>query len=49
MEDTLCRFHTFNDDFLLRRAGKMAKAKGNALRIELVKMRKVDKETNAET
>jgi len=49
MEDALCRFHTFKDDFLLGRAGKQAKAKANALRTELVKKRKVDEETNAET
>jgi hypothetical protein len=49
MEDTLHRFHTFKDVFLLRRAGKKAKAKANALSTELVKKRKVDEETNAET
>jgi len=49
MEDALCRFHTFKDVFLLGRAGKKVKAKGNALRTELVKKRKVDEETNAET
>jgi len=49
MEDALCRFHTFRDVFLLGRAGKKAKAKANALRTELVKNRKVDEETNAET
>jgi len=49
MEDTLCRFHTFKDVFLLGRAGKKAKAKANALRTELVKKRKVDEETNAES
>jgi len=48
-EDALHRLHTFKDVFLLRRAGKKAKAKANALRKELVKKRKVDKETNAET
>ena len=48
MEDALHRFHTFKDVFLLGRAGKKAKAKGNALRTELVKKRKVDEETNAE-
>jgi hypothetical protein len=35
--------------FLLGRAGKKAKAKANALRTELMKKRKVDGETNAET
>jgi len=49
MEDGLCRFHTFKDDFLLGRAGKKAKATANALRTELVKKRKVDEERNAET
>jgi hypothetical protein len=49
MEDTLCRFHHFNDDFLLGQAGNKAKAKANALRTELMKKQKVDKETNAET
>ena len=49
MEDALCRFHTFKDVFLLGRAGKKAKAKANALRTELVKKRKADGETNAET
>ena len=49
MEDGFCRFHTFKDVFLLGRAGKKAKAKANALRTELVKERKVDEETNAET
>jgi len=49
MEDALSRFHTFKDVFLLGRAGKKAKGKANALRIELVKKRTVDEETNAET
>jgi hypothetical protein len=49
MEDAFCHFHTFKDGFLLGRAGKKAKAKPNALSTELVKKRKVDKETNAET
>jgi len=37
MEDTLCRFHTFTDVFLLWRAGKAAKAEANALSTELMK------------
>jgi hypothetical protein len=37
MVDALHRFHTFKDVFLLGRAGKKAKAKANALRMELVK------------
>jgi len=49
MEDALHRFHTLKDVFLLGQAGKRAKAKANALRMELVKKRKVDEETNAET
>jgi hypothetical protein len=49
MEDGLHRFHTFKDVFLLGRAGKKATAKANALRTELVKKRKVDGETYAET
>jgi hypothetical protein len=49
MEDALHCFHTFKDVFLLRRAGKKAKAQATALRTELVKKRKVDEETNAET
>jgi hypothetical protein len=49
MEDAVHRFHTFKDVFLLRRAGKMAKAKANALRRKLVKKRQVDEDLNAET
>jgi len=49
MEHSLHHFHTFKDIFFLGRAGKEAKAKANALRTELVKKRKVDEETNAET
>jgi hypothetical protein len=49
MEDALHRFHTFKDVFLLWRAGEKAKVKANALRMELVKKRKVDDETYAET
>jgi len=49
MEDGLHRFHTFKDVFLLRQAGKKAKAKANTLRTQLQKKRKVYEETNAET
>jgi hypothetical protein len=49
MENALRHYHTFSEVFILRQAGQMAKAKANALRMELVKKRKVDKETNAET
>jgi hypothetical protein len=47
MEDALCCFHTSQDVFSLRRAGKQLKAKANGLRTELVKKRKVDEETTA--
>jgi hypothetical protein len=49
MEDALHRFHTFKDVFLLGPAGNKSKSKTNALRTELVKKRKVDTETNADT
>jgi len=49
MEDALRRFHTFKDVFLLGRAAKKAKAKAHALRMEVLKKRKVDEETIAET
>jgi hypothetical protein len=49
MADALRRFHPCKDGILLGRAGKKAKAKANALRTEIVKKRKVDEETNAET
>jgi len=49
MEDALHCFHTFKDVFLLGRAGKNAMAKANALTTELVKMRKLDEETNGGT
>jgi len=49
MENALHRFHTSKDVFLLGLAGKKAKAKANALRMELMKKRKVHEETNAET
>jgi len=49
MENALRRFHTLKDVFLLRRAGKTAKDKANALRTDLVKKRKVDEATSAET
>jgi len=37
MEDTLYHLDTFNDEFLLGRASKKAKAKANVMRTELVK------------
>jgi len=49
MEDALHRFHTLKDVFLLGRAGIKVKAKANALRTDLGKNWKPDKETNAET
>jgi len=49
MQDALRHYHTFKDDFLLGRAGKKAKPNINALRTELVKKRKVDEETNADS
>ena len=49
MEDALDRFHTIKDVVLLRQAGKEAKAKANALRIELVKKQNLDEETNADS
>jgi len=49
MEDALHRFHSCKDVFLPGRAGKKTKANANVLRTELVKKRKVDEETNAET
>jgi len=49
MEDSLHRFHTFEHVFLLGRAAKKVKAKANALKTELVKKRKVDNDTYAET
>jgi hypothetical protein len=49
IEDALCSSDTFRDVFLLSQAGKQAKANANALRPELVKKRKVDKEINGET
>jgi hypothetical protein len=49
LEDALHHFHTFKDVFLLGRASKQAKAKANALRTELMKKRKVDEESNADS
>jgi hypothetical protein len=45
----LRHFHTFEDVFLLGRAGKMPKAKSNALRPKRMKKQMVDEKTNAET
>jgi len=48
MEDDLNHIHTVKDQFLLRQVGNHAKANVNSLRMELVKKRMVDMETNAE-
>jgi len=48
MEDTLHRFHTFKNVFLLGRAGEKVNDKANALRTELMKTRKVDEEPNSD-
>jgi len=49
MQDAMCRFHTLKDVLIVGRASKEAKPEPNALRTELMKKRKVDDETNAET
>jgi len=49
MEDTFHWFHTFKDDFLIGQARTMTKVKASALKSELMKKQKVDKETNAKT
>ena len=49
LEDASCCFHPFKDVFLLGQAGNKAKAKANALRMELVKKQQVDEEINAGT
>ena len=49
MQDALHRFHTFKDVFLLWRACKKVKAKAITLRTKLMKQRKVDEETNADS
>jgi len=48
-QDALCWFHTIKDGFLLGQAGNKAKPKANVLISQLMKKRKVDEETNAET
>jgi len=48
-EDAFHRLNTYNYGFLLGRAGKNEKSKANALRMELMKKRKVDEETNADS
>jgi len=49
MEDTMYRFHTIKDVFLLGQAGKKANTKVNTLRTGLMKNWKVDKVKNADT
>jgi hypothetical protein len=49
MDDALHHFHTLKELCFVGRAGTKAKAKPNALRTELMKKRKGDKGTNAET
>ena len=49
MADPMRQFQTIRDVSLLGPAGKKAKLKSNALRMELLKKRKVAEETNAET
>jgi hypothetical protein len=49
MEDTLCRFHTFKDVFLLLRGSIKAKGKANALRTQLLKKRKIVDATHADS
>jgi hypothetical protein len=49
MEDAMHRFHSIKDVFLLGRASKQAKVNAKAQRMKLLKKRKVDKATNAET
>jgi len=49
IDDTSRCFYTFKDVFLLGRAGKKVKVKGNALWTELMKKRKADEETYADT
>jgi hypothetical protein len=49
MEESFHPVHTFKDVFSLGRAGKMAKAKHNALGTDHLKKQKVEEVTNAET
>jgi sarcosine oxidase delta subunit len=49
IEKVLRHFRIFKAVFLLGQASKKAKAKANTLRTALVKKRKVDEGTNAET
>jgi len=49
MEDAVYHFNTFKDVSLLGQASKIAKAKANALTTQLMKKRKVDTATHADT
>jgi len=49
MADAIRCLHTIEDVFFLGRAGEQGKTKANALSTEHLMMRKVEKETNAET
>jgi len=49
IDDALHHVHTFKDVVLLGRAGKKVMANANALSTELIKKRKVDEETHADT
>jgi hypothetical protein len=49
MEDSCRCFDSFKDVVLIGRAGNKSMPKSNALRMDLVKMQKVDEESNAET
>lgn len=49
IEDALRWFHTFNEVFLLGRAGKMVKAKANAMTMKLMMQWLVGEAANADT
>jgi len=49
MEDALRCLHTFKVFFLFGRVSKNTNAKANTIRMEVMKKRKVDEETNAES
>jgi len=49
MQNAFRLFHTFKDVFLLGRASNKAMAKAKAMKMELIKKRKVDDKTNAQT
>jgi hypothetical protein len=49
MEDALRHIQTFKDVLVLGRTSTKVKAKADALRTKLVRKRKVDEESHAET